>query len=70
MEKPIWVVSIDNNIKGYVNSFQEGLDYIKKSKWFNEFNAWEDWFNDWNEETQKLYPTFDDLYNMRLLVFV
>lgn len=64
MEKTVWVVSIDNNIKGYVNSFQEGLDYIKNSNWFNEFNTWEDWLNNWDEETKKLYPTFDSLYNM------
>lgn len=61
MEKTIWIVSIENNIKGYVNSFQEGLDYIKNSNWLNEFNTWENW----DEKTKKLYPTFDSLYNMR-----
>lgn len=65
MEKTVWVVSIDNDIKGYVNSFQEGLDYIKNSNWFSESNTWEDWLNDWDEETRRLYPIFDSLYNMR-----
>lgn len=65
MEKTVWVVSIDNDIKGYVNSFQEGLDYIKNSNWFSKSNTWEDWFNDWDEKTKNLYPTFDSLYNMR-----
>lgn len=65
MEKPIWVVSIDNDIKGYVNSFQEGLDYIKTANWFSEYNTYMDWLFDWDEETRKLYPTFDSLYNMR-----
>lgn len=65
MEKTVWVVSIDNDIKGYVNSFQEGLDYIKNSNWFSESNTWEDWLFDWDTETRKLYPTFDSLYNMR-----
>ena len=65
MEKTVWVVSIDNDIKGYVNSFQEGLNYIKNSNWFSESNTWEDWLFDWDTETRKLYPTFDSLYNMR-----
>lgn len=65
MEKTVWVVSIDNDIKGYVNSFQEGLDYIKNSNWFSKSNTWEDWLFDWDTETRKLYPTFDSLYNMR-----
>lgn len=65
MEKTVWVVSIDNDVKGYVNSFQEGLDYIKNLNWFNEFNTWEDWFCYWDKEKRQLYPTFDSLYNMR-----
>lgn len=65
MEKEIWVVSIDNDIKGYVNSFQEGLDYIKKSNWFNKHNTYEDWRDDWDEdELREKYPTFNSLYNM------
>lgn len=64
MEKEIWVVSIDNDIKGYVNSFQEGLDYIKKSNWFNKHNTYEDWRDDWDDDLKKDYPTFDSLYNM------
>ena len=65
MEKPIWVVSIDNEIKGYVNSFEEGLDYIKQIGWLDEnYNTWQDWFEDFNEEEKEKYPTFDDLYNM------
>ena len=65
MEKPIWVVSIDNEIKGYVNSFEEGLDYIKQIGWLDEnYNTWQDWLEDFNEEEKEKYPTFDDLYNM------
>lgn len=65
MEKPIWVVSIDNNIKGYVGSFEEGLDYIKQTGWLDEnYNTWQDWLSDWDEEEKEKYPTFDDLYNM------
>lgn len=65
MEKPIWVVSIDNEIKGYVNSFEEGLDYIKQKKWLdNDYNTWENWSSDFDEEEKEKYPTFDDLYNM------
>ena len=65
MEKPIWVVSIDNEIKGYVNSFEEGLDYIKQIGWLDEnYNTWQDWLEDFDEEEKEKYPTFDDLYNM------
>lgn len=65
MEKPIWVVSIDNEIKGYVNSFEEGLDYVKQIGWLDEnYNTWQDWFKDFDEEEKEKYPTFDDLYNM------
>lgn len=64
MEKTIWVVSINNDIKGYVNSFQEGLDYIKNSNWFDRLNTWEDWWYGWDKETRELYPTFNSLYNM------
>lgn len=65
MEKPIWVVSIDNEIKGYVNSFEEGLDYIKQIGWLDEnYNTWQDWLEDFDKEEKEKYPTFDDLYNM------
>lgn len=65
MENAIWVVSIDNEIKGYVNSFEEGLDYIKQKKWLdNDYNTWEDWSSDFDEKAKEKYPTFDDLYNM------
>ena len=65
MEKPIWVVSIDNEIKGYVNSFEEGLDYVKQIGWLDEnYNTWQDWLKDFDEEEKEKYPTFDDLYNM------
>lgn len=65
MEKPIWVVSIDNEIKGYVNSFEEGLDYVKQIGWLDEnYNTWQDWLEDFDEEEKEKYPTFDDLYNM------
>lgn len=65
MEKPVWVVSIDNEIKGYVNSFEEGLDYIKQIGWLDEnYNTWQDWLEDFDEEEKEKYPTFDDLYNM------
>lgn len=64
MEKETYAVIIDGDIKGYVNSFQKGLDYIKEANWFNASNPYEGYLYFWDKDLRDDYPTFDDLYNI------